>query len=250
MAKPYEPPSAVADRVPFTALFMSIQTTARAAGVMLLLSMVFGFLGEMYIPLRFMSADPATTARNIAASESLYRFGFAAYLVEAICDVGLALLFYVLLEPVDKTLALGAAFLGLVSTALYGVAEMFYFAPLVLLNTASFTRAFTPDQVNAMVLMSLKLFGRFGMIFVVMYGIATFIRGYLIFRSGYLPKLIGALLMLGGGAFITKNVTLVLAPAYSSDLMLAAMFPAGLALTFWMLVKGVDVAKWNALTTR
>src|SRR5438105_14025585 len=109
-----------------------VQTYARVTAVLLVLTAVFGFLGEWYIPSTFISADAATTAGNITASPLLYRFGFAAYLVEAICDIGLALLFYVLLEPVSKPLALAAAFFGLVSTALYGVAEMFYFAPTVL----------------------------------------------------------------------------------------------------------------------
>jgi hypothetical protein len=223
----------------------SIQTYARVAGLLLALSMIFGFLGEWYIPMRFMSADAAISAQKIASSLSLYRLGFAAYLVEAICDIGLALLFYVILKPVNKPLALAAAFFGLVSTALYGVAEVFYYAPTVLLSGASYMKAFSPEQVNALTALSLKLFARVGMMFLALYGIATILRGYLIFRSGYLPKFIGVLLMLGGAAFVLRNVTMLLTPAFASDLFLVAMFPAGLALTFRMLVKGVDVAKWE-----
>lgn len=228
----------------------SIQTYSRVTGLLLALSMIFGFLGEWYIPMRFMSADAAITARNIAGAMSLYRAGFAAYLVEAICDIGLSLLFYVLLKPVSKPLALTAAFFGLVGTALYGVAEIFYFAPTVLLSGASYMNAFSPEQVNALTMLSLKLFARVGMMFLALYGIATILRGYLIVRSGYLPKFIGALLILGGAAFVARNVTMLLAPAYSSDLFLIAMFPAGLSLTFWMIVKGVDVAKWEARAAR
>jgi hypothetical protein len=224
----------------------SIQTYARAAGLLLALSMIFGFLGEWYIPSRFLSTDAAVTARNITSSMSLYRAGFAAYLVEAICDIGLALLFYVILKPVNKPIALAAAFFGLVSTALYGVAEIFYYAPTVLLSGASYMNAFSPEQVNALTTLSLRLFSRVGMMFLALYGIATILRGYLIFRSGYLPTFIGVLLMIGGIAFVAKNVTAVLTPAYSSNLLLGAMFPAGLALTIWMVVKGVDVAKWES----
>jgi hypothetical protein len=225
----------------------AVQGYTRVTALLLVLSMVFGALGEWYIPSHFMSADAATTARNITSSESLYRFGFAAYLVEACCDIGLALLFYVLLKPVSKPLALAAAFFGLVSTALYGVAEVFYFAPTILLSGASYMKAFSPDQVNALVMVSLKFFGRVGMVFTVLYGVATFLRGYLIARSGYLPQLIGALLMLAGVGFAAKSLTLVLAPAYSSDYFLAPMFVAGLSLTVWMIVKGVDV---NAFAAR
>jgi hypothetical protein len=224
----------------------SIQTYARVTGLLLALSMIFGFLGEWYIPSHFMSPDATVTARNIASSMSLYRAGFAAYLVEAVCDIALALLFYVLLKPVNEPMALAAAFFGLVSTAMYGVAEVFYYAPTLLLSGASYMNAFTPQQVNALTMLSLRLFSRVGMIFLGLYGIATILRGYLIIRSGYLPKFVGALLIVGGSAFVVKNVTTVLAPAYSSNVLLGAMFPAGLALTIWMIVKGVDVPKWEA----
>lgn len=225
----------------------SIQTYARVTGVLLALSMVFGFLGEWYIPSQFMSRDAAATAQKIASSLPLYRLGFAAYLVEAICDIGLALLFYVLLRPVNKPLALAAAFFGLVSTALYAVAEIFYFAPTILLSGgALYMSAFSPEQVNALTMLSLRLFSSIGMMFLALYGIATILRGYLIIRSGYLPKFIGLLLVLGGVAFVMKTITMLLTPAFSSSVFLVAMFPAGLALTFWMLVKGVNVAQWEA----
>ena len=214
----------------------------------MLLSMVFGFLGEWYIPGRFMSADAATTAQNIVASDLLYRSGFAAYLIEAACDIGLSLLFYVLLKPVSGPVALAAAFFGLVSTALYAVAEIFYFAPVVLLSSASFTKAFSPEQVNAAVAVSLRLFSRVGMIFVALYGIASALRGWLIARSTYLPKAIGILLALAGLGFIAKGLTLVMTPRYSSDLLLAPMFVAGLSLMLWLIVRGVDVRKWEAAT--
>jgi len=184
----------------------SIQTYARVTGVLLALSMLFGFLGEWYIPSRFMSPDAATTAQNITSSLPLYRAGFAAYLVEAICDIGLALLFYVLLKPVNKPLALAAAFFGLVSTALYGVAEIFYYAPTVLLGGASYMKAFSAEQLNALTMVSIRLFSRVGMIFLGLYGIASVLRGYLIFRSGYIPKSLGVLLMLDrAGRIIFAN---------------------------------------------
>src|SRR3954470_2132679 len=81
--------------MPATDSTPSIQTCARATGLLMLVSMIFGFLGEWYLPGRFILADPAATTHAISTSQQLYRFGFAAYLVEATCDVGLAMLFYV-----------------------------------------------------------------------------------------------------------------------------------------------------------
>jgi hypothetical protein len=96
----------------------SVQLYARSGGVLLLISLVAGGFGELYVPTKLLvSADPSATARNIAASASLFRLGFAGYLVEAVCDVALTLIFYVLLKPVSKNLALLSAFYGLVGTA-------------------------------------------------------------------------------------------------------------------------------------
>jgi Domain of unknown function (DUF4386) len=170
--------------------------------------------------------------------------------VEGVCDVALALVYYVLLRPVRKDLALLAAFLGLVSTALFGVAEFFYFAPSLILGGAPYLKTFSPEQLNTLALLSLKLYGVCGGIFMVFYGIASILRGYLIFRSGYLPKVLGVLLVLAGLGFVTRNFALVVAPAYASDILLLPMFLAMAALTVWFLVKGVDVPKWEAKAGR
>jgi hypothetical protein len=65
-------------------------------------------------------------------------------------------------------------------------------------------------------------------------------------NSGYLPKFLGVLMAIGGFGFVVKNFLLILAPAYASDVFLMLMFPGGLIMTIWLLVKGVDVAKWKA----
>jgi hypothetical protein len=228
----------------------SVQTYARVAGALLLLSIVAGFFGEVYVPSKLIvSGDAAATARNIVTFNSLFRLGFAGYLVEAVCDVSLALCFYVLLRPVHKDLSLLAAFLGLLSTALYAVAELFYFAASIILGSAASLKAFSPDQLKDLALLSLRVFGSGAGIFMVFYGVASVLRGVLIFRSGYLPRFLGVLLVLAGLGFILKNVALVLAPAYASDAFLLPMALAGVSLTVWFLVKGVDVAKWPAERT-
>src|SRR5437763_14467060 len=122
-------PNANDDRRLAQARASSVQTYARIAGVLFLVSVVAGGFGEAYVPSKIIvSADATATAKNIHAFDSLFRLGFAVYLVEAVCDIALALVLYVLLRPVRKELALLAAFFGLVSTALFAVAELFYFA--------------------------------------------------------------------------------------------------------------------------
>jgi hypothetical protein len=98
----------------------AVQTWARIAGVLFLLSILGGAFGEFYVPSKLVvSADAAATAKNIRASEWLFRAGFAA-------------------------------FFGLISTALFGVAELFYFAALLLLGGADYLKTFSPDQLNTL----------------------------------------------------------------------------------------------------
>jgi len=222
-------------------------TYARLAGVLLLVSMVAGALGEMYIPSKIIVAgNAAATAGNITGSNALFRLGFATYLIEAICDIALSLLFYELLKVVRRDLALLAAFFGLVSTAVFGFAEFFYFAAGLVLRNADWLASFTADQRNTLAFLSLKAYGAGSGIFMALYGIATAIRGYLVYRSAFLPKFLGVLMVLAGAGFIAKNFLLVLAPAYASDLLLLPVFVSTLALTAWLLGRGVDVAKWDA----
>lgn len=223
----------------------SIQTYARVAGALFLLTMVAGFFGEFYAPSHvIVPGDATATARNIVAFNSLFRAGFASYLVEAVCDISLSLVMYQLLKAVRKDLALLAAFFGLVSTAVFAVAMLFYFGASVIVGGAGTLPGFSPDQLNSLALLSLKMYGLGGGIFMVFYGLATLVRGYLIYRSGYLPKALGALLALAGLGFIVSNFVVVLAPAYASDALLLPMFLAGLSMTVWLLVKGVDVQEY------
>jgi hypothetical protein len=226
------------------------QTYAKIAGVLLLLTIVAGGLGEVYIPSKLIAGNDATaTANNIRASMLLFRTGFGVYLVEAVCDVTLALIFYVLLRPVHRELALLAAFFGLVSTAVFAVAEFFYFTALIFLRSPSYLAGFSPEQLNSLSMYSLKMYAYGGGIFAVFYGIASVLRGYLIARSGYLPKFLGILLIIAGAGFILKNAALVLAPAYASDVLLLPMFLAAVSMTGWFLLKGIDLGKWEKWST-
>ena len=139
---------------------------------------------------------------------------------------------------------------GIVSTATFAGAQLFYFAASFILGGAEYLKTFSPDQINTLALLSLKFAAYGSGIFMIFYGVASFIRGYLIYRSAFLPRFLGVLLMLGGLGFIVRNFALVLAPAYASGLFLMPMFIAGISLTAWFLIKGVDVQKWEARAQR
>src|SRR6185503_5149689 len=185
--------------------------------------------------------DAAATVANLRNFEFLYRLGFAAFLIESLCDITLVLIMYALLKPVSKELSLLAAFFGLMGTALFAFAELFYFAPLVIMRGSGYLASFSPDQLNSLTLLSLKFYGFAGMIFTGYYGMAWIVRAVLMFRSGYFPKALAVLMAAGGVGFVVRNFLMILAPAYASEVLLMLMFPGGLILTIWLLWKGVDV---------
>jgi hypothetical protein len=226
---------------------MNVQRYARIAGVLFLVSLVAGGFGEAYAPSRIIvSGDPAATVANIRNFDMLYRLGFTTFMIESLCDITLVLILYALLKPVSKELSLLAAFFGLMGTALFAFAELFYFAPPLIMGSAPYLTTFSQDQLNTLVLLSLRFYGYAGMIFTAYYGMSWIVRSYLIFRSGYLPKFLGVLMAIGGIGFVVRNFLMILKPAYASDVFLMLMFPGGLTLAIWLLVKGVDVTKWKA----
>ena len=226
---------------------MNVQRYARIAGALFLVSLIAGGFGEAYAPSKIIvSGDAAATVANIKNFGFIYRLGFAGFMIESLCDITLALLLYALLKPVNKYLSLLAAFFGLIATATFACAELFYFAPLVIMRGDSYLNTFSPDQLNALVLLTLKFSATAGMITTAYYGMGWLVRSYLMFRSGYLPKFLGVLMAIGGLGFVVRNFLLILAPAYASDVFLMLMMPGGLIMTGWLLVKGVNLPTWNA----
>jgi hypothetical protein len=198
----------------------SLSSYARVAGIAMLLSIVFGAIGEAYVPGRIIvRADAAATALNIINHPTMFRLGFATYLVEGICDIALCVLFYVLLKPVNRNLALLSAFFGIASMITFAIAESAYFASSLVVRDTAGMASFTAEQRNALALLSLRLSAMIAALFLALYGIATMIRGYLIMRSGYFPSLFGVLFIIGGAGFFLRTATYILAPGYSSDVM-------------------------------
>lgn len=224
----------------------TVQTYARIGGLLGLVSVVAGGFGEAYVPMMVIAAnDAAATASNLVQNSSLVRLGFACYLVEALCDVGLALILYALLRPVHRDLALLATFFRLIGTAGFAVAQLFYFAATPLAHHPSGLRGLSPDQFDSLALLSINL-GQYGAtLFMMFYGAGFLLTGWLMLRSQYLPTFIGILVLITGAGFVSRTLLWVLAPAYSSSLLLLPAALAGVALGLWLLVKGVDVGKWR-----
>lgn len=225
------------------------QRYTRVAGVLIVVSIFAGGFGESYVPSKLVVAnDLVETAHRMAASVGLFRASFASYLVEAACDVSLTAIFYLLLRPVSRPLSLIALCFGVVGTAVFAAGEIFYFAAALPVINPDLARALAPDAAASFTFLCLTLYGYVFNIFAALYGIPVMLRGYLILRSGYLPRVLGAIVMLGGAGFVVKNFVAVLAPQYDSMAFVLPIFLAMISMAFWFLVKGIDENRWNQLT--
>lgn len=231
----------------------SPQIYARIGGVLYLILILAGMVGVIFVRGKLIvGGDPTATANNIIASPLLWRFGIAGDLVMHVCDVPLMLVFYVLLRPVDKNLALLAVLFNLVQTSVLVANKLNLLAALFLLGNADYLKTFEPHQLHALAYLSIKLhdygFG-VGLIF---FGFECLVVGYLVFRSGFLPRTIGVLMQIAGLCYLTNSFALILAPAFANMLFPAILLPAFIAelsLCLWLIVKGVKVPKWEKMAS-
>lgn len=222
------------------------QRYARIAGVLFLLSVVAGLFGEFIIPSSLLApGDATTTAENIRAGSDLFRLGFAFYLIEAVCDVALTMVLYVLLKPVHKNLALLAVLFRLLSTTTFAFSQLLYFSTTVVLGDSEYLSAFAPEQRDALTLLLIEFSGLGSGSFMLFYGLASATIGYLIFKSGYVPRLLGGLLALGGLCFAIRSFLVVLAPSSASSLLLFPTILAAVTLGTWLVIRGVNAAGWH-----
>lgn len=229
----------------------STQALARTCGALYLYICVAGAFAEMFVRSKLVvPGDAAATASNIVANELLFRIGFSAELLHLSCDVAVAMILYVLLRPVDRNIALLAAFMRLACLVILAAASTSHFAALHLLGDGSWLGALQADQQQALVLLALRLHADAYAIALVFFGFGCVALGYLIFRSGFLPRLIGALMAVAGGCYLFNSFAGFLDPPFAAKLFPAILVPCAIAefsLALWLLVRGVNVQKWNAL---
>jgi hypothetical protein len=217
---------------------------ARFAGVLYLIIIVFGIFSEAFIRANLVvSGDAAATAKNILASQSLYRVGFAADAIMLLCDVAIAVLFYVLLRPVSKTLAIMAATFRLTQAAVLGFNLLNYYAALLLLSGAGFAAAFEADQLHSLAMLFLELHAHGYDLGLLFFGVSNLLLGYLLIKSDYFPGILGYGLMAAGVVYLAGGFTHFLFPDYLSYVTPVYIVPllAELSFCLWLLVKGVRI---------
>jgi hypothetical protein len=224
--------------------------TARVAGFLYLVHFVTFFLADNGVHSTAVgSVDVAATARNIMASEQLFRIGFVSFLLAAVFFLLSAWALYVLLKPVNRDLALLFVLLNLGGVAIQCISQICESAALLLLSGADYLQVFQADQLQALAMLSLNLYQNGFMIAQLLLNLWLFPLGYTVFKSGFLPRVLGILLIIDGVAMLTWFFQFFFFPGYEviSTLCLAEGFIAEASLCLWLLVKGVKDQKKEGL---
>jgi hypothetical protein len=226
----------------------AIQKTARIAGVLYLLITVLSIPVHFVIPSQLIVAgDVAATANNIMASAGLFRMGIGIELVLLLSEIVLSVLLYVLLKPVSKTLSLIAAVSRLTMTMIHSVNLLTHFIVLLLLSGAGYMAVFQPNQLQALAMVFLNAYDYGFTIGIVFLFLHALILGYLIFQSGYFPKILGVLFVIASLGYLIDSFSNVLIANYKTGPVYLALpiAIAEIAFPLWLLIKGVNMAQWE-----
>src|SRR5215469_10934640 len=223
----------------------SPRAKARLAGVFALLEGLTSTFGQVFLLGRVVVVgSAAATAANILTRETLVRMGFASSLFGVMFHLGWAFLFYQLFKPVDRSVSFCAVLVILVGCAIQAVAALLYLAPVLLLTAGRSLNALTEQQLQSLAYMFLKLNGLAFDSYLVFFGLWCVLTGYLIFRSTFLPRILGVLLAIDGLGWMTY-----MSPPLGHNLFPIIAVASGLAeipLQLWLLIFGVNNERWKA----
>jgi Domain of unknown function (DUF4386) len=219
---------------------------ARAAGALYLIVAVCGGFSELYVRSSVVvPGDPAATAAKVSASATLFRIGLATDLMNLTCFLLVAVTLYALLRQVGHEIALAMVLLTTVSVAIMGVNLLNHLGALLAATDPAFPAAFGAEDPAALVMVFLDLHQYGYLIAQVFFGLWLLPLGYLLVRSGYVPRVLGVLVMVASLGYLADLVAILLSPSFESSLSTFVLAPAvvgELSLILWLLVKGVRVS--------
>jgi len=218
---------------------------ARIAGVFYLIITACALFAYLYVRGQvIVPGDMARTAANFLGHEQLYRTGFSAAVIVVICNPPLGLILYELLKVVNPRLALLALVFIIISTTIEAVNLFNYITPLFTLTLPEYRGAFDPDELQALARGPIRLFGYAFSVSLTFFSVFCALNGYLILRSKFLPAVLGLLMIVAGVTYWINSFQLFLALPIPYIQWVTLI--AELSLALWLLVVGVNEAKWRA----
>lgn len=215
----------------------SAKKTARIAGLLyLIVAVCSGFAASVRSSL-VVSGNAAATVKNISASEMLFRTGIVSDLAGQTFHIFLVLVLYELLKAVNKNYALLMAVFALVPVPIACLNMLNQLAVLPLLSGTDYLKAFDVGQLHSQAMFLLNLHSSGVLIAQIFWGLWLFPLGYLVFKSGYIPGVLGILLIVAGLGYLIDSFGRFLLPNYNMTIAMYT-FVGELLLTFWLLIKG------------
>jgi hypothetical protein len=223
---------------------------ARIVGLLNLFGILAGAFDIGYVrSMLIVAGDPAATVQNILAHETMFRVGFTAHLLLVLANIPAEIAGFFLVRRVNVLVAAIAMACGLVGTSIEGLDLLNAIVPLKLAAESSALGAFNHEQLTAFSYTAIRLEDAGLLISFVFYGLDEFLSGYLIYRSRFLPRLIGVLLSIAGLCYFTQGITSFVAPALYNRLYPYILFPClpgEASAALWLAIVGVNVAKWRS----
>jgi hypothetical protein len=222
---------------------------ARIVGGLYALIIALGLTSEVGVrSALIVQGDAAATAANILASQGLFRFAFFADSIVFLSDAAVAVLLYLLLRPVNSTVALAAAAFRLTQTAVLALNLLNQHAALLVLTGTGYA-VLDPAQRDTLAYLMLDRHSHGYDLGLLFFGVHCLLLGYLVATSTFLPKLLGILLMGASVAYLVGSYARFLAPALVPTVapIYIVAIAAEIGLCGWLLVKGVDVQRWKAV---
>jgi len=218
---------------------------ARLTGVLYLISgMAYSYADGLVHGKIQVKGDAAATAHNILTNGKLLQLAFASNLISTVLYIAVTLLLYELLKPVNRSVSLLAAFFSMAGCVIGAFGSLFTIAPLTILEGTQYLSVFKAEQLQALALLSLNLNGIVAGISMVLFGCYCILLGYLVLRSTFMPRIIGAFLIIAG---LTYQI--FLSPPLAADLFSRVVMPAGAlgegSLILWLLIFGVNSQRWR-----
>jgi hypothetical protein len=226
---------------------------ARILGFVGLAGIVTGAFDIGYVQSTLLVAGNApATLHNIVAHENLFRAGFSAHLFEMLLNIVEEILGYILLRRVNGIVAALSLCSGVIGIAVESADLLFAYVPLKLALSGNALGGFSPEQLHAVSNLAMQLQETGLLLSFAFYGFDELLGGYLIFRSGFWPRILGVLLAISGCCYLTNTFLSFLAPALDarvSTYMLLACFPGEFLTSLWFATVGLNVEKWRAWTS-
>lgn len=220
---------------------------ARTAGFFYLIIIATGLFTELGVRGRvIVSGDPAATAQNILANETLYRLGLISELVTILSAALVLALLYGLLRPASVGLARLALIVNTVAIAGELISILFHYAPLVYLHAAY--ADVNAEAMQALAYAALRLQSAGYDLSLTFFAVFCVAVGCLIYKSGYLPRLIGVLMVIAGLCYAANSVIGFVTPPIRVAMLPWILLPCLIGeacLTLWLLLVGVNVEKWK-----